>query len=156
MPPRPLLFHPPRPSASAACNDAFKLCGDGGCGALLVTNKYATEQGGDRKTCCAGLGERGAIWGGPVPRMPPGRCARGKGCPFYGLNGVGSGPPRRARPTWGVGRSKDRSRSLTAFENGMGWQLHSRRPKPLTDFGCRRSRGLASLFNRLQGGQADD
>jgi hypothetical protein len=49
---------PLRPAASAACNDASKLCGAGGCGALFVTNKYAKAAGGRNTTCCVGLGER--------------------------------------------------------------------------------------------------
>ena len=94
---------------------------------------------------------------GARPANAPGAVCAWEGLPVDAFERVqGVGRHDAARPTWGVGRSKDRSRSLTAFENGMGWQLHSRRPKPLTDFGCRRSRGLASLFNRLQGGQADD
>jgi hypothetical protein len=44
----------PRPAASAACNDASKLCGAAGCGALLVTKKYVKIRGGKNTTCCLG------------------------------------------------------------------------------------------------------
>jgi hypothetical protein len=54
-------------AASAACNDASKLCGAGGCGGLLVTNKYAKAAGGRNTTCCVGLGESGTPQGVQMP-----------------------------------------------------------------------------------------
>jgi hypothetical protein len=74
-------------AASAACDDASKLCGAGGCGALLVTKKYAKAAGGKNTTCCVGLGERGGRWGAPDTCLPPGRLATGKGLPVYGPDG---------------------------------------------------------------------
>ena len=87
----------PRPPASAACNDVSKLCGKGGCGALLVTKKYANEQGGDRKTCCAGLGERGAMRGASSPANATRAVCAWEGLPVLWFKRV-----QRLEPTSGV------------------------------------------------------